>query len=119
MLCHYVPRFVVFSILISVLAGFAARELVGRITSESQGVYPWNLLTSSLRRDQVLSLLRLGLEADDDGDMASDLEAWSGAAISFRRIVCSADSDIVRTLPPPQQKTSDQEASNPAPEGTR
>jgi hypothetical protein len=79
----------------------------------------WNLSYSSLRRDQVLGLLKLGLEPDDDGDMPADLEAWSGAAISFRRIVCSADSDIVRTLLPPQQKTSDQEASNPAPEGTR
>lgn len=79
----------------------------------------WNLSYSSLRRDQVLGLLKLGLEPDDDGDMPADLEAWSGAAISFRRIVCSADGDIVRTLLPPQQETSDQEASNPAPEGTR
>ena len=29
----------------------------------------WNRLSPSLRRDQVIRLLRLGLEVDDDGDM--------------------------------------------------
>lgn len=38
MLCHHGPRLVVLSILISMITAFAARELIGRITSESQGV---------------------------------------------------------------------------------
>ena len=35
----------------------------------------WNFVISSLRRDQVLCLVRMGLEADNDGDVAADLES--------------------------------------------
>ncbi len=34
----------------------------------------WDAFSPSLRPDQVLSLLRLGLEADDNNDKALDLE---------------------------------------------
>jgi hypothetical protein len=34
----------------------------------------WNVFISSLPPDQVLGLLRLGLDADIDGDVASDLD---------------------------------------------
>ena len=41
----------------------------------------WNIpISPSLRPDQLLGLLRLGLEADDDGDVSLDLEAWCGVA---------------------------------------
>jgi hypothetical protein len=33
------------------------------------------MFSPSLRRDQVLNLLKVGLEADEDDDVASDLES--------------------------------------------
>jgi hypothetical protein len=43
----------------------------------------WDISISSLRRDEVLGLLKLGLEADSYGDVASDCEAieWSDMAL--------------------------------------
>ncbi len=36
----------------------------------------WDMASPSLRIDQVLALLRLGLAADEEGDVALDCEAW-------------------------------------------
>ena len=41
----------------------------------------WDIpISPSLQPDQILGLLKLGLEADDDGDMALDFKAWCGVA---------------------------------------
>ena len=37
---------------------------------------PWDRASPSLRSDQVLALLRLGLEAVEESDVALDFEAW-------------------------------------------
>ena len=37
---------------------------------------PWDMANPSLQSDQVLALLRLGLEADEEGDVALDFEAY-------------------------------------------
>lgn len=44
--------------------------------SEQERVVEENSFPSTLPRDQVLGLLRLGLEADDASDETSDIEEW-------------------------------------------